>query len=151
MHPPDGLFLEFMWCTKDYLKQTLGVIIPVERIVPFTAKWALKSQLCSENITNMTDGEYFDAMRLFSKFQGEDPQKQLWVPTEINEIIVVDGLKFFSRTAELETKLYHMLGVNGLEILYKGAIDDAVQHGGAMKHHTVKTIACDHIRHRMWP
>ena len=134
---------------QDYLKQTLGVIIPIERIVPFTAQWALKSQLWSENIANMSDGEYFDAMRLFSKFQGEDPQKQLRVPTEINEIIVVDGLKFFSRTAELETKLYHMLGVNGPEILYKGAIDDAVQQVGAMKHHTVKTIACDHIRHRM--
>jgi len=44
----------------------------------------------------MTDGEYFDAMRLFSEFQGEEPQKQLCVPTEINEIMVVDGLKFFS-------------------------------------------------------
>lgn len=120
---------------QDYLKQTLGVIIPLERIVPFTAKWALKSQLWSENITNMTDGEYFDAMRLFSKFQGEEPQRQLRVPSEINKKVVVDGLKFFSRMAELEAKLYHMLGVNGPEILYKGAIDDAVQHVDALEEH----------------
>ena len=134
---------------QDYLKQTLGVIIPLERTVPFTAKWALKSELWSENIPNMTDGEYFDATRLFSKFQGEDPQKQLRVPSEVNKKVVVDGLKFFSRMAELENKLYHMLGVNGPEILYKGAIDDDVQHIDAMKHHTVKTIACDHNRHCM--
>lgn len=120
---------------QDYLKQTLGVIIPLERIVPFTAKWALKSQLWSENITNMTDGEYFDAMRLFSKFQGEEPPRQLRVPSEINKKVVVDGLKFFSRMAELEAKLYHMLGVNGPEILYKGAIDDAVQHVDALEEH----------------
>ena len=123
---------------QDYLKQTLGVIIPIERIVPFTAKWALKSQLWSENIANMSDGEYFDAMRLFSKFQGEEPQKQLRVPSEVNKKVVVDGLKFFSRMAELENKLYHMLGVNGPEILYKGAIDDAVQHVDALEEHIEK-------------
>ena len=123
---------------QGYLKQTLDVIIPVERIVPFTAKWALKSQLWSENITSMTDGEYFDAMRLYAKFQGEEPQKQLRVPSEINKKLVVDGLKFFSRTGELETKLYQMLGVHGPEILYKGTIDDAVQHVGALEEHIDK-------------
>ena len=80
----------------------------------------------------MSDVEYFSAMQLFCKFQGIKPLKGLRVPNEQNKVLVLIGLKLFSKIGELEAKLYQMLGSHGPEILYKGAIDDAVLHVGTL-------------------
>ena len=120
---------------QKYIKDNLGVEVPVEYIVPFSAKWALKSYLWSKNPASMSDVEYFSAMQLSCKFQGIEPPKGLRVPNEHNKIVVLNGLKLFSKIKELEAKLHQMLGNYGPEILYKGAIDDAVLHVGTLTEH----------------
>ena len=120
---------------QKYLKDNLGVEVPVEFIVPFSAKWALKSHLWSKNPASMSDVEYFSAMQLSCKYQGIEPPKGLRVPNEHNKIVVLNGLKLFSRIGELEAKLHQMLGNHGPEILYKSAIDDAVLHVSALTEH----------------
>ena len=129
---------------QKYLKDNLGVEVPVEFIVPFSAKWALKSHLWSENPASMSDVEYFSAMQLFCKFQGIEPPKGLRMPNEDNKVLVLIGLKLFSKIGELEAKLYQILGNYGPEILYKGAIDDAVLHVGTLTDHIEKEkVNCD--------
>ena len=123
---------------QKYLKDNLGVEVPVEFIVPFSAKWALKSHLWSENLASMSDVEYFSAMQLSCKFLGIDPPPGLRVPNEANKIVVLNGLKLFSKIGDLEGKLHQMLGTHGPEILYKGAIDDAVLHVSALTEHIEK-------------
>ena len=123
---------------QEHLKQNLGVAVPLESIVPITAKWALNSQLWSDNITNMTDGEYFSAMNIYYKFRDEQPPRPMRVPNENNKRVVLNGLKYFSRIGDLESILYQMLGINGPEILYKSAIDDAVLHVSALTEHIEK-------------
>ena len=120
---------------QKYLKDNLGVKVHVEFIVPFSAKWALKSHLWSENPASMSDVEYFSAMRLYCKFQGIEPPKGLRVPNEQNKVLVLIGLKLFSKIGELEAKLHQMLRSHGPEIFYKGAIDDAVLHVGTLTEH----------------
>ena len=120
---------------QKYLKDNLGVEVPIEFIVPFSAKWALKSHLWSENLTSMSDVEYFSALQLFCKFQGRKPPNGLLVPNEHNKMVVLIGLKLFSKIKELEAKLYQVLGSHGPKILYKVAIDDAVLHVGALTEH----------------
>ena len=123
---------------QKYLKDNLGVEVDVEFIVPSSAKWALKSHLWAENLTSMSDVEYFSAMQLFCKFQKRKPPKCLHVPSEQNKVLVLIGLKLFSKIGELEAKLSQMLGKYGPEILYKGAIDDAVLHVSALTEHIEK-------------
>jgi len=124
---------------QKYLKDNLGVEVPVESIVPFSAKWALKSHLWSENPANMSDAEYFSAMQLSCKFQGMDPiPAGLRVPNEANKMVVLSGLKLLSKIRDLEAKLHQMLGSHGPEILYKSAIDDAVLHVSALTKHIEK-------------
>ena len=124
---------------QKYLKDNLGVEVPVEGIVPFSAKWALKSHLWSENPANMSDAEYFSAMQLSCKFQGMDPiPTGLRVPNEANKMVVLSGLKLLSKIGDLEAKLHQMLGSHGPEILYKSAIDDAVLHVSALTKHIEK-------------
>ena len=123
---------------QKYLKDNLGVEVDVGFIVPFSAKWALKSQLWSENLTSMSDVEYFSAMQLSCKINGIEPPKVLRVPNEDNKRVVLNGLTLFSKIVELEGKLHQMLGHHGPEILYKGAIDDAVLHVGALTEHIEK-------------
>ena len=124
---------------QKYLKDNLGVEVPVESIVPFSAKWALKSHLWSENPANMSDTEYFSAMQLSCKFQGMEPiPAGLRVPNEANKMVVLGGLKLLSKIGDLEAKLHQMLGSHGPEILYKGAIDDAVRHVSALTEHIEK-------------
>ena len=123
---------------QKYLKDNLGVEVSVEFIVPFSAKWALKSHLWSKNPASMSDVEYFSAMQLSCKFLGTEPTKGLRVPNEHNKIVVLNGLKLFSKIGDLEAKLHQMLGSHGPEILYKGAIDDAVRHVNALTEHIEK-------------
>ena len=102
-----------------YQKDDLGVEVPVEFILPFSAKWALKSHLWSENPASISDVEYFSALQLYCKFQGP---KGLLVLNEHNKVLVLVGLKLFSK---IGAKPHQMLGNHSPEILYKGAIDDA--------------------------
>ena len=120
---------------QKYLKDNLGVEVPVEFIVPFSAKWALKSHLWSENQTNMSDVDYFSAMQLSCKILGIEPPKGLRMPNEGNKMVVLTDLKQFSKIGDLEAKLHHMLGGHGPVILYKGAIDDAVLHVNTLTEH----------------
>ena len=91
---------------QKYLKDTLGVAVPVEFIVPFSAKWALKSHLWSENLASMSDFEYFSILQVSRHIE---PPKGLRVPNEHNKVLVLIGLKLFSKIGELEAKLYQIL------------------------------------------
>ena len=77
-------------------------------------------------------------MQLSCKFQGIEPPKGLCVPNEQNKVLVLVGLKPFSKIGELEAKLYQMLESHGPEILYKGAIDGAVLHVNTLTEHIEK-------------
>ena len=120
---------------QKYLKDNLGVEVKVEYIVPFSAKWALKTHLWSENPASMSAVEYFSALQLYCKVKSEEPSPVMRYPSENNKNVVLNGLKEFSKIGELEAKLYQMLGSHGPEILYKGAIDDAVLHVSTLAEH----------------
>ena len=113
---------------QTYLQDTLHVRIPTERIIPFSAKWALQSHLWHEYPKNISNADYMSAVGLSSKIQNEDPSKNMRIPSLENKKVVASHLKDFSGIRELEPKLYRMLGINGPVILYKGAIDDTVAH-----------------------
>ena len=113
---------------QTYLQDTLHVNIPTERIVPFSAKWALQSHLWHDDPRNISNADYMSAVGLSSKIRNEDPHKNMRIPSLENKKVVASQLKDFSGIRELEPKLYRMLGINGPVILYKGAIDDTVAH-----------------------
>ena len=123
---------------QTYLQDTLHVRIPTERIVPFSAKWALQSHLWHEDPKNISNADYMSAVGLSSKIQNEEPSKNMRIPSLENKKVVASHLKDFSGIRELEPKLYRMLGINGPVILYKGAIDDTVAHISTLKKHIEK-------------
>ena len=120
---------------QTYLQDTLHVRIPTERIVPFSAKWALQSHLWHENPKNISNADYMSAVGLSSKIQNEEPSKNMRIPSLENKKVVASHLRSFSGIRELEPKLYRMLGINGPVILYKGAIDDTTAHISTLKKH----------------
>ena len=129
---------------QTYLQDTLHVRIPTERIVPFSAKWALRSHLWHEDPKNISNADYMSAVGLFSKIQNEEPSKKMFIPSLVKRIVVANFLKDFSGIRELEPKLYRMLGINGPVILYKGAIDDTVAHISTLKKHIeTEKVKCD--------
>jgi len=119
IHPKD--VCEYV---QTYLEDTLHVIIPTERIVPFSAKWALQSHLWHEHPESISNANYMMAAGLSAKIQNAEPSKNMRIPSLENKKVVASHLKDFSGIRELEPKLYRMLGINGPVILYKGAIDD---------------------------
>ena len=123
---------------QTYLQDTLHVSIPTERIVPFSAKWALQSHLWHDDPRNISSADYMSAVGLSSKIQNEEPSKNMRTPSLENKKVVASHLKDFSGIRELEPKLYRMLGINGPVILYKGAIDDTTAHISTLKKHIEK-------------
>ena len=129
---------------QTYLQDTLHVSIPTERIVPFSAKWALQSHMWHDDPRNISNADYMSAVGLSSKIRNEDPHKNMRIPSLENKKVVASHLKDFSGIRELEPKLYRMLGINGPVILYKGAIDDTVAHILTLKKHIKKEkVRCD--------
>ena len=129
---------------QTYLQDTLHVSIPTERIVPFSAKWALQSHLWHDDPRNISNTDHMSAIGLSSKIQNEDPSKNMHIPLLENKKVVASHLKDFSGIRELEPKLYRMLGINGPVILYKGAIDDTTAHiSTLMKHIEKEKVRCN--------
>ena len=120
---------------QTYLEDTLHITIPTERIVPFSAKWALQSHLWHEHPERISNANYMMAAGLSAKIQNAEPSKNMRIPSLENKKVVASHLKDFSGIRELEPKLYRMLGINGPVILYKGAIDDTIAHISTLKKH----------------
>ena len=120
---------------QTYLQDTLNVTIPTHRIVPLSAKWALKSHLWFKYPNSVPNPDYIIAVGLSAKIHNEDPVKYLQIPSWRNKKIVATVLRGFSGIRELESKLYEMLGINGPVILYKSAIDDTIAHISTLKKH----------------
>ena len=129
---------------QTYLKDTLHVTIPTERIVPFSAKWALLSHLWHEHPESISNAGYMMAAGLMAKIQDTEPPKSMRIPSLENKKVVASYLKDFSGIRELEPKLYRMLGINGPAILYTGAIDDTIAHISTLKKHVhLEKERCD--------
>ena len=131
---------------QTYLKNTLHVTIPTERIVPFSAKWALLSDhLWHEHPGSiLSNVGYMMAAGLMAKIQNTEPSKNMRIPSLENKKVVASYLKYFSGIRELEPKLYRMLGINGPAILYTGAIDDTIAHISTLQKHVhLEMERCD--------
>ena len=122
-----------------YLQERLHVKVPTERIVLFSAKWALRSHLWSKDARHLSYIDYISALTLSAKIQNKDLSKNMYIFSLENKKVVASHhlghLKDFSGIGELEQKLYQMLGINGPVILYKGAIDDTTAHISTLKKH----------------
>ena len=107
-----------------YLTDALRVQIPEDRIITFSAKWALKCQsFLATDVDGLSDADYFEALSLYSKIR-DVPSKQFQKPSRDNKVVVLKFLNRFSHVTELEEELQQMLVKFGLNILYASAADD---------------------------
>ena len=107
-----------------YLTDALRVQIPEDRIITFSAKWALKCQsFLATDVDGFPDADYFEALSLYSKIRSVQ-SKQFQKPSRDNKVVVLKFLNRFSHVTELEEELQQMLVKFGLNILYASAADD---------------------------
>lgn len=107
--------------------QVLGICVPTDQIIPFSAKWALKSRQWQDSPQAVDEDDYSEALLLLKRAKriNREERKLLEEHRDLNR--VCEQLKEVSKLRTVEQKLKEMLYEKGPAILLQSAPGDSAQ------------------------
>ena len=136
----------------DYLRDPdiIGIEIPPEQIIPFSAKWALYARMWSADPAAFLKMEnakilYDEAVILMQRATYEGALKHFDQATAEDVEAMCSFLLHFSNIEKIEKRLKTMLYVNGPTILLEATVDDSTAEIDVLLKHIKANIELQNI------
>ena len=112
---------------QTHLKKVLGIHIRIDHIIPFSAKWALKSRQWQASSGAVDEDDYVEALILLKRAEYIDKKERRLLAQHRDLDRVCKQLEKVSAILTVEQKLKAMLHEKGPVILIQSTSSDSIQ------------------------